>query len=184
MAEGEKTGLQAAVNVARARLAGRPEEEIALAMGKRAEQLALIPSDVAVADALGDDEAAERRGPGRPTGSRNRRTAEWVDHILGRYRSPLLFLAETYTRPVEQLAAELGCDKEKALALQMTAARELAPYVHQKQPVAVEVDARGVVQLVINTGADQALAAPDGGDDAVRIEGVVVKEGNDGSSST
>ena len=68
--------------------------------------------------------AARRSGTqgGRPTGSRNRRTQEWTDFILSQYRSPLVVLAETYSRPVAELAAELGCNKLEAFERQQAAA--------------------------------------------------------------
>lgn len=141
---------------------------------QRAEQLALLPTPVAIEDATAAEEAAQRRGPGRPVGSKNKRTADWIDFILGRYRSPLLFLAETYSRPVEDLARELGCKPKEAFEIQVAAARDLAPYVHQKQPMAVEVSSQGLVQLVIQTGLDAPGAVPIVGE--VTIEGTIVTD--------
>ena len=53
----------------------------------------------------------------------------------------------------------------------MRAAEALAPYMHQKQPVAVQVDGRGVVSLVIQTGlpGDQAAPVP------IDVAGVVIE---------
>lgn len=143
---------------------------------KREEQLSLLPTPSAVEDAGADDETAERAGPGRPAGSRNKRTTEWTDYILSRHRSPLLFLAETYTRPVEDLARELGCKLEEAFKHQITAAKELAPYVHQKQPVALQVDQHNVVQLVVEAPrpGDQAALPAEAG--LVVIEGEIVEK--------
>ena len=94
---------------------------------------------------------------GRPAGARNRRTQEWVDFILGQYRSPLVVLAETYSRPVAELAAELGCDKLEAFKAQQAAAVALAPYLHQRQAQMVELQAntRGLL-LIGDLGADGA----------------------------
>jgi len=127
------------------------------------------------------------RGPGRPKGSRNKRTDEWVDYLLRGRRPPLLVLAETYSRPVDQLAKELSITKGEAFKLQLLAAKELAPYVHQKQPLAVQVDARGVVTLVIGGDLPGGGRVPGGGGvsggggagEGVREEagGVVVIEG-------
>lgn len=152
MAEGDKSGLQTAIEaigVGQAPTAG-------------AEQLPLLPlplvdSEAAIA------EAAVHRGPGRPAGSRNKRTEEWVDYILGRYRSPLVVLAETYSRPVQELAKELGCTKAEAFDRQQAAARAILPYVHQEQPKALQLDGRGMMQLVIETGDYGEVEAADDG---------------------
>jgi hypothetical protein len=98
------------------------------------------------------------RGVGRPPGALNKRTSDWVDHILSNYPSPLVFLAKTMARPVELLAAELGASKADAFALQIDAAKNLAPYVHQKQPLGVNVDTRGVIHLTL-----EAPGEPGGG---------------------
>lgn len=86
---------------------------------------------------------------GRPRGARNKRTREWSEYILARYQSPLEFLAEAYSRPVDVLAAELGCDKLEAFKVQCAAAGKIAEYVHQKQPVAVNLNGNTAGTLVI-----------------------------------
>ena len=107
------------------------------------------------------------RKAGRPKGASNKRTAQIRDYLLSRYAHPLEVLAQTYSRPVEALAAELGCSRIEAFKVQVSAAAELAPFIESKMPVAVGIDARGTVQLVIN-GAE---AVPGGFIDA---EGVVM----------
>lgn len=77
---------------------------------------------------------------GRPAGSVARKTAEWQAYMLGRYRSPLIALAELYSRTVEELAQDLGCTKLEAFDRQLKAAIELAPYIHSKMPAAVQLD--------------------------------------------
>jgi hypothetical protein len=98
------------------------------------------------------------RKAGRPKGAMNKRTGQLRDYLLSRYAHPLEVLAQTYTRPAEVLAAELGCTKLEAFQQQVRAAAELAPYIESKMPVAVGIDARGTVQLVIN-GAEAAGGA-------------------------
>lgn len=162
--DGKKLGLKTAV-------ARTHDAAVSIMEG---EQLALLPTDAAagmIADQSAEGDAAQRRGPGRPPGSRNRRTEEWTDFILGNYRSPLLFLAETYTRPAAVLAAELNCKMQDAFKMQVAAAEALAPFVHQKQPVAVQVDASGIVTLVLEAGGI-GQAAGQAGDDAIVIEHV------------
>jgi len=170
--DGKKVGLNAALGV----VGVEPE-----AMQK-AEQLALLPTENLRSDLQAGDEVAERVGAGRPPGSKNKRTAEWTDYILSRHVSPLVFLAQTYSRPTGDLADELVCKKEDAFRIQIAAAKELAPYVHQKQPVAVEVSASGVVQLVLEASPDIAAAFAgehQSGDGSVVIEGEIVDEGDE-----
>ena len=94
----------------------------------------------------------ERTGrPGRPKGARNRSTQAWTQYILSRYQSPLVFLAETMSRPATDLAAELECDQLEAFKIQMVAASKLAEYVHQKQPVSADREGVSAGRLVINT---------------------------------
>lgn len=144
----EKSGVQAAVaTIADAGVALLDVDD----EGKEWGQLPLLETGadddgiIAVANA--------RRGAGRPKGAKNKRTAEWVEYLLGRYRSPLVVLAETYSRPVVELARELNCKREDAMKMQISAATALAPFVHQKQPLMVNVDRSGVVTLVIVDGA-------------------------------
>jgi hypothetical protein len=136
------------------------------AAGGSPAQLSLLPSAVV--------EPVARSGPGRPAGAVNKRTLDMAAYIRARYPSPLVFLAEAYSRPVARLAEELGIDKHKAFQLQLAAAEKLAPYVEQKQPMAVQVNAAGEVTLVIST-------APIGTAVAAAEEGVffeVEDEGN------
>ncbi len=79
-----------------------------------------------------------RRGPGRPPGSENRNTSEWVAFIQRNYRSPLLFLADITVADTFDLAKRMRCKPIEALAMQKAAAGELAPYLHRKQPIAID----------------------------------------------
>ena len=133
----------------------------------QATQLALYP-----AAELGDlpsDRAQRaeqlRRGPGRPPGALNKKTSDWARFILERYRSPLVFLAEVYSRRVQDLAAEIGAKPAEALEIQRRAAEALAPYLHGKMPVQVEV--KGNLPLLVL------------GDPAKILEGVAEELGAD-----
>lgn len=110
--------------------------------------------------------AGAGRSPGRPKGAKNKSTEEWRNYLLSRYSSPLIALAETYSRSIDQLAVELGyinkitgeCNATPAqrleiLKVQLQCVKELAPYVHQKQPMAIDAGEGGLMQLVINTGS-------------------------------
>jgi hypothetical protein len=114
------------------------------------EQLPLMP----VAGASEE----ERPRPGRPAGSVARATAEWRQLILSRYRSPLIAFAETYSRPVDELAKDLGCTKREAFEIQMKAAAELAPFVHSKMPIAVQGEGMPQVGITLAVSAETAAA--------------------------
>jgi hypothetical protein len=150
MEDGGKIGLKTA-------LAGM--EPTAEAPRAVAEQMALLP----LADASEGKKARELQagycGRGRPAGAKNKSSKEWADFLLAQYRSPLVVLAETYSRPKEDLAEELGISKAEAFKLQLHAARELAPYVHQKQPTAIDAGENGLIHLTINTGGGAGPAA-------------------------
>ena len=141
-------------------------------------QLPLLPvsESEAVDGADGTDpaEGQGRRGPGRPAGSRNRRTQDWVDYILAKYPSPLEALASCYARSVDVLMAELKCSRLDAYKIQQAAAANLAPYIHQKQPMAMQIEGKGMVQLIIQGVDDDAdLAGLD--DESVVIEGTIAQ---------
>lgn len=136
------------------------------------EQIPLLPEAVppAEAPAAGDDEA---RGPGRPPGARNRRTEEWVEYLGNKGRLPLEVLHELYNKPLDELKAELGCSSLEAMQERRHAAVAALPYLHQKMPIALDVDQSGVVQLVIDIGGAEDQVAGDG-EGALVIEGEIV----------
>ncbi len=131
----------------------------------------------------------EPRKVGRPAGSRNRSTAEWVSFFLSQNRSPLSVLGNIVSQPLEQLVDQLQAMSDKhavvrfseegiatvavarvnpleVLKLQRDAAVALLPYIHRKQPMAVEIEQkqRGVVLIgeldVTDVGDDADLALP------------------------
>lgn len=136
-----------------------------------AEQLALIPTDRPAADPQAVKEA--RKG-GRPAGALNKKTQEMLAYLKSRYTHPLQGLAEAWSRPVAVLAAELGCDLVKAYELQLEAMKASLPYWASKQPVAVSLESKGVVQLVIG---EIALGQDGGeGEGSIIIDGTIVGE--------
>lgn len=151
----------------------------------RAEQLPLLPSeqiDLLPLEARARHQALQQpRRAGRPPGAINRSTKAWREFLLAKHRSPLEVLAETYSRPVQDLAAELGCTKLEAFQLQQRAAAELAPYLHGKMPIEVEINANGVVQLVLETPLGGAMPVGTGSilDGATIVEYQQVSEGSD-----
>lgn len=120
----------------------------------RAQQLSLIPTSATATP----DPGVERTGePGRPKGATNKRTEEWAQYLLSRYPSPLIGLAETYARPLVELAREIAAiagvpnltvgEILELLRVQQNAADKLAPYLHSRQPLAIEAGG-GIVPLL------------------------------------
>lgn len=139
-----------------------------------------------------------KRGPGRPPGSANKRTEDLRRFILSRFRHPVVALTEIYSMPVEELAAYVGCDKLDALALQIKAAAEVAPYVDSKMPARIQVTDRdrlpafglefagGQVSVTDPAGnklslLDLAARAKDAMHQRL-IEGEAIKSNGDGSN--
>ena len=151
---GEATsGLKTAVEQALALAPATPEPVAHQLPLYPADQLDALPLDGTRQSAL----LAPRSGPGRPPGRANKRTEEWRDFLLKRYRSPLIGLAETIARPVGVLALELGCTRLEAFQLQQKAMIELAPYCHGKMPV--EINVQGKMPVLIMADPAQFLAA-------------------------
>ncbi|MGH8136194.1 MAG: hypothetical protein ACRER4_07580, partial [Steroidobacteraceae bacterium] len=110
-------------------------------------QLPLLAPPEPEADAA---EPVEAGKPGRPKGALNKRTQAFADHLLRQYRSPLEVMAAIYSRPVERLAGELGCSLLEAARLQFDCSKELAPYIHSKMPVAIDMQGKPGFELVLN----------------------------------
>lgn len=131
-----------------------------------------MPPDPDGVGELAEAAPGERRGRGRPVGSRNRSTQEWSRFILSRYRSPLIGLAEIASATPHELQAALGgpprppvaegagaegdggggISLQACLALIMQAQASLAPYLHQKQPLAIDAGGVGMMTIIIQKG--------------------------------
>jgi len=146
--DGEKAGLGAALD-------GVDPGEPPVA---EVVQEALFEEPTPLGPSVRSPDPDGQRARGRPRGSKNKRTEAWQDYILGRHQSPLVVLAETYSRPVEELAAELGCNRLEAFKMQILAARELAPYLHQKQPTALNVSAAPLAPIYLAVDPETARA--------------------------
>lgn len=128
-------------------------------------QLSFLADDISAKPAGGGNEgdlgltgagSVEKRSAGRPKGSRNRSTEEWRRYFLAKFKSPLVALGELYSEPLDDLKEKLKCDRLEAFKLQLAAAQAVLPYVHQKQPLAIE-DTTGNVPI-ININVSQADA--------------------------
>lgn len=118
------------------------------------EQLTLLPlHNIEDGQTARERGVSAPRGRGRPPGAQNKSTEAWTEYLLARYRSPLEGMAVTFCRPVQDLARELGCSKLEAFKLQVQCMSALAPYIHKKQPIAIDAGEGGLMQLVINTGS-------------------------------
>lgn len=131
-----------------------------------AEQMALLPLPQGQARRVENGKVVTpQRGVGRPKGAKNKNTKEWRDYLLSKYSSPLEMMAATMTRSVDDLAIDLGYTKldddgrvlrratpeemKACLSIQLSCAKELAPFVHQKQPQAIELGDQGLMTLNI-----------------------------------
>ncbi|MCC6887764.1 MAG: hypothetical protein IT536_04440 [Hyphomicrobiales bacterium] len=131
------------------------------------EQLDLIEADMPLPLA-----PAQRTGkPGRPAGARNKSAAEFRRLFLAKYRSPVVGLAEAYSRNPVQLAHELRMWRrdgdgnvltdeqglpvladgavERAFKLQVDCMVAAAPYIEQRQPLAIETKGNRMGVLVM-----------------------------------
>lgn len=125
----------------------------------RGQQLALIPEAAPPAD--------EARGPGRPPGARNRATRQTADWFLARFMSPLEGAGKLITAYFEDRAtfcAEHGLSPADALKLVAQLMRDVAPYVHRRQPIALETGGGGIAMALV-------LAPPEASD--AEVEDVI-----------
>lgn len=79
------------------------------------------------------------RGRGRPPGSPNKRTEDLRRFVLARYKHPVVALMEIGAMRADELAGYLDCDRLDAIALQVRALAEAAPYVDSKMPMRLQV---------------------------------------------
>ncbi|GIK50347.1 MAG: hypothetical protein BroJett013_30440 [Alphaproteobacteria bacterium] len=129
-----------------------------------AEQVDLFASSPLFA---GDRVLQPVRGAGRPPGARNKTTEEWKAFWLRHYRSPLLFLGDLISANPFQLHAAIraadgaaGVEREisvmDVINLQRGAAADVAPFVHRKQPIAIDAGDDKSVPLIAMFQLDPA----------------------------
>jgi hypothetical protein len=94
-------------------------------------------------------------GKGRPKGSPNRTTADLVKLIQATGRHPLLAMAEIVATPIDVIAQTLGCKKLEAAEYHRKVMSDLAPYVAQRQPQALQIEGAnaGMLQLIVGMAA-------------------------------
>ncbi len=137
-----------------------------------------------------------KSGPngGRPVGSRNKTTEQWRQYLLSKYTSPLIGLMEIYSRTALEIAQHLDLrkrvlveeavegkggeqgtpakygwrwDLEAAFRIQQDSMKAALPYLHQRQPLAIEQkgDKRGLLLIGdltqnFNAGGGDRLPLP------------------------
>ena len=156
-------------------------------MAGEGEKTGLIAAiaDVGAGDVLPDvamPVQPAKRGPGRAAGARNRSTAQWRQMLLSRYRSPLIALLEIASRSPRELAEDLGLYERvakrvpgdgdapgytaykdrlatgEAFKAQLEALKGALPYLHQKQPIAIEPKGSNRGLLVMDFGQFGGIA--------------------------
>lgn len=164
-----KAGVKAAVETLDAAALARQSAAERADAGTQADLFgagagaALDPAEDARLDEqlpLGQSEPA-RRGPGRPKGARNRRTAEVADYLVRRYGDPLEGLMSIGLRSTGELIGELkrlgathslklGGSVMDVLALQRQCLEAALPFIHARR---APVDDRGNPVLpILNVG--------------------------------
>ena len=127
------------------------------------------------------------RAKGRPAGSRNRRTEATVRWLLSQHRHPLAVMAEIYSMTPVALAAQLGVEATddtilELFKLQLRMAEAVAPYVAQRLPQAVTLEAHHDFTMRVEGVSFPARAAL--GHEIQAVDGVVLGVKSDPESRT
>ena len=142
----------------------KPGEQIEEAL-KDAEQDDLFAEDMR-AQALALEGCVPKAwdGVGRKPGARNKATQRVVDFILNQGRDPLIFWSSVISMGVDDVKQRFGFEtRAEAAEFQRKCAADLAPYVHSRKPLAVELDAPGVDNVtLVFTAEGHAPPAIDG----------------------
>lgn len=136
----------------------------------------VTPEDVLEArEALGPNagnysvlQEARKRKRGRPAGSRNKRTDDFVRYIASHGQDPAITLMQIQSTPQEVLiensrrmrrrvVTKRGLEiteiqtmsYETATSLRVRCAEALMPFIHGKRPLAVDLNITGISDLVI-----------------------------------
>jgi hypothetical protein len=122
-------------------------------------------------------ESRGKRGPGRPKGSPNRKSIAFEKLYAAKgYRDPLMVMGEFISTDPRDLQAwlvehelaevQMGKTAKPALAQlvdiikeQHKVAGELAPYLHGKKPVEIQIIDERLPALIIDLGTDQLAEA-------------------------
>lgn len=146
-----------------------------------AEQLGLFSSRSVFGEIKEPDGRVHQAvGPGRPRGP-SRVTRDLVKLIESTGRHPILAMAEIVATPIDVIAKTLGCKKIEAAEYHRKVMSDLAPYVAQRLPLAVQVQGANAGMLVINLGGavgDGAIGLNLKPVEGIQIEGEKLNEIN------
>ena len=135
----------------------------AMAAERVAAVLAPQPAfDLGAAELIGlpaQKRQVSARGPGRPPGARNRRPEDLAAEVEARFGNGVLRGYALATMDAEDLAARLGCTVLEAIQEQRLWLAVVAPYVHQRQPLAVNV--AGALPLLVMADPRSFVAPAD-----------------------
>ena len=126
----------------------------------------------------------ETRGPGRPKGSRNKRSDDLARLIAHKYGDPVEYMASLYAMPFDQLvelvkkadggkASKTGDIAIKVLNIQLSAAKAVSEYVHSRKPVEHQVDLKNLPTFVM-PGAGPQMVDFNQADQATRFMGDLI----------
>lgn len=153
----EKAGLVSAVEIA-------TEEQAELVEQADAET---------ARDLFGFETIEQGRGRGRPPGARNKATEEQRRLILATGQSPLAYLASIWR------------DDNRLTKDRVAAAIAALPYIHRKQPVAVDLKGGGLVKLELVVPDFSELGFGEELDDgALELQGTVIDEPDENDSKS
>lgn len=179
---GERAAFEADLAAAGGEQVGLP---IDLSDSDRHHSLPDAEEVLAIQDELDCDMAAAVRehrrrsgAGGRKKGSRNKRNDDFARYLLQFGPHPGITLMRIQGRPVELLAAELGCDKLAAAHLQARAASELMPFMESKMPVKADVALHGQVTWVEDRSGlpiDGGLVEGATGEPLLRLDGEMME---------
>ena len=131
---------------------------------EREQQLMLIEDRMEAAEVEARKAPADgKRGPGRPKNSPNRSTEQWRKLLFAKHGSPLDAILTEANKSIADLMAEYDFKPKEAAHYRMNALQAALPYMHQKQPIAVEAPPGSMVNfnLVLGEAAgEQASADP------------------------
>jgi hypothetical protein len=102
-------------------------------------------------------------------------------------RHPILAMAEIVATPIDVIAATLACTRLEAAEYHRKVMSDLAPYVAQRLPLAVQVQGATAGMLVINMGGpvgEGSIGLDLRVVNGIQIEGEKLNEINDDDSAS